>query len=386
MAGKYPQWSELIPMPPLTKDSKIKIGYISTYLYSHTVGNLFIGWLRNHNHHNFEVYSYYLNSRLDSKNQDFRRYSDVFHDLTDNLEATCEQITNDQLHLLVFLDIGMHPVTTQIAGLRLAPVQCLSWGHPITSGLPTIDYFLSSDLMEPENGKEHYSEKLIRLPNLGISYAKPIIPEDRKNRSDFQIANDAIVYLSCQSLFKYLPQYDYIFAAIAQRVPQAKFAFVGSQISDSITEKFPQRLKKAFASFGLNSEEYCLMLPRLNYTDYLNLNLVSDIFLDTFSWSGGNTTLEAIACNLPVVTCPGEFMRGRHSYGILKMLGVTETIAKDEAEYIEIAVRLGLDKQWRQSIIQQITQNHDRLYDDKTCVEALEAFYQRVVQEGQASN
>jgi len=76
-------------------------------------------------------------------------------------------------------------------------------------------------------------------------------------------------------------------------------------------------------------------------------------------------------------------MRGRHSYGILQMLGVTETIATDVAEYIEIAVKLGLDKEWRQSIVQQISQNHDRLYDDKTCVEALESFYQRVVQEAQ---
>jgi predicted O-linked N-acetylglucosamine transferase (SPINDLY family) len=257
----------------------------------------------------------------------------------------------------------------------------LTWGHPITSGIPTIDYFLSSDLIEPENAEEHYSEKLIRLPNLGISYGQPILHETRKTRSDFQLDNDAIVYLSCQSLNKYLPQYDYIFAAIAQRVPQAQFVFVASHISDSITEKFWQRLKKAFARFELNAEQYCLILPRFKYTDYLNLNKVSDIFLDSFIWSGGLTTLKAIDCNLPIVTCPGEFMRGRQSYGILKMLGVTETIAKDEAKYIEIAVKLGLDKEWRLSIVEQIQQNQARIYDDKTCVVALEEFYQRVVHE-----
>jgi predicted O-linked N-acetylglucosamine transferase (SPINDLY family) len=89
--------------------------------------------------------------------------------------------------------------------------------------------------------------------------------------------------------------------------------------------------------------------------------------------------MEAISCNLPIVTCPGEFMRGRHSYAILKMLGVTDTIADNEAEYIEIAVRLGLEREWRDSIIKQMVQRHSYLFDDKTCVEALDTFFSRVV-------
>ena len=109
------------------------------------------------------------------------------------------------------------------------------------------------------------------------------------------------------------------------------------------------------------------------------INLLSDVYLDTFTWSGGNTTLEAIACNLPIVTCPGEFMRGRHSYSFLKMLGVTETIAENEAEYIEIAVKLGLDPAWRRDITQRISQSHDHLFDDKTCVAGLEAFYKQII-------
>ncbi|WP_257237152.1 hypothetical protein [Nostoc sp. 'Peltigera malacea cyanobiont' DB3992] len=121
--------------------------------------------------------------------------------------------------------MGMNPQTLQMAGLRLAPVQCVAWGHPVTTGLPTIDYFLSSELMEPENGQEHYSEKLIRLPNIGVSYPKPYIPPVIKTRSYFQLLDDAVIYLCCQAPFKYLPQYDFIFAEIARRVPQAKFVF-----------------------------------------------------------------------------------------------------------------------------------------------------------------
>ncbi|MEO3706552.1 hypothetical protein [Trichormus azollae] len=110
------------------------------------------------------------------------------------------------------------------------------------------------------------------------------------------------------------------------------------------------------------------------------INLLSYFYLDTFTWSGGNTSLEAISCNLPtIVTCPGEFMRGRHTDSFLKLLGMTYTIAKNEHDYIEIDIKLGLDPDWRKSIVERMSQNHHRLFDDKNCVTALEAFYQEVV-------
>jgi protein O-GlcNAc transferase len=201
-----------------------------------------------------------------------------------------------------------------------------------------------------------------------------------KNRSDFQMRDDAIVYLCCQAPFKYLPQHDFIFAEIARRVPQAQFVFF-PRSSPNLINRFGQRLKRAFAAVGLNSENYCLFLPLQCRYDYLTINLLSDVYLDSWGFSGGNTTLDAVACNLPIVTCPGEFMRGRLSYGILRMLGVTDTIAQNEAEYIDIAVRLGLDSQWRRDISERMKARHDYVFDDKICVQALEDFYQGVVQE-----
>lgn len=322
--------------------------------------------------------SYYIGSKADLTTEYFNYCSDNFYHIYGNLDDLCKQVIADKLHILVFTDIGMDSLTTYIAGLRLAPLQCMTWGHPVTSGLPTIDYFLSSDLMEPQNAQSHYCEKLVRLPNIGICYQKPDVSELTKSRSELNLREDAIIYLCCQSLFKYLPQFDSIFAQITQRVPQAQFAFISHPVA-AITTQFKSRLTRAFAISKLNYEDYCVILPRLERIDYFNLNLLSNVFLDTFSWSGGNTTLEAIACGLPIVTCPGELMRGRHSYGILKMMGITETIAQDEMEYVDIAVRLGVDTNWRQEIVQKIYERHHLLYDDKTCVTALEDFYQRVV-------
>jgi predicted O-linked N-acetylglucosamine transferase (SPINDLY family) len=382
IAANYPQWARPLPMPPLSNRGKIRVGYMSAHFTEHTVAKLTIGWLKNCDKERFEIYSYHIGHQTDLITEQVRACSNSFYHIYDSIESVCQQIIADNLHILVFTDIGMDARTTIIAGLRLAPIQCMTWGHPVTSGLPTIDYFLSSDLMEPENAQAHYCEKLVRLPNISIFYKKPSIPEATKTRSDFHLSENAVIYLSCQSLFKYLPQFDPIFPQIAQRVPQAQFVFIASNTT-SITAQFQSRLRRTFANLGLNSEDYCMFLPKQDWVSYLNLNLVSNIFLDTFSWSGGNTTLEAIACGLPVVTCPGEFMRSRHAYGILKMMGVTETIPQDEAEYIEIAVRLGLDTNWRQDIVRKIYERQSWLYDDRTCVTALESFYKKVVLEHQ---
>ncbi|MBE9208034.1 glycosyl transferase family 1 [Nostoc sp. LEGE 06077] len=374
MAANYPQLIAPLSMPNIQPQQRIRVGYVSNFLHSYS-GTLWLtGWLRYCNHQLFEIYCYYTGNEPDPVTEQFQEYSDVFHHIPHNLPGVYEQIIADNLHILVFPEIGMNPQTMQMAGLRLAPVQCVAWGHPVTTGLPTIDYFLSSELMEPENAQEHYSEKLIRLPNIGVSYPKPYIPPVIKTRSDFQLADDAVIYLCCQAPFKYLPQYDFILAEIARRVPQAKFVFLRGTL-------LQQRLKRAFAGIGLNSEDYCVFLSIPERLDYLMINLLADVYLDTFTWSGGNTTLEAIACNLPVVTCPGEFMRGRHSDSFLKMLGVTDTIAQNEAEYIDIAVKLGLDSTWRNNIAAQMSQRHHLLFDDQACVASLEAFYQQIVEQ-----
>jgi predicted O-linked N-acetylglucosamine transferase (SPINDLY family) len=374
MAANYPDWIEPRVMPPLEQNNKIRIGYVSAYLHCYS-GTLWLtGWLRHHDKENFEIYCYYTGSTPDLITQQFQDYSDVFHHIPHNLEATCEQIITDQLHILVFPEIGMDAPTLQMAALRLAPLQCTAWGHPVTSGLPTVEYFLSSELMEPENAQEHYSETLIRLSNIGVSYPKPYIPPRTKTRADYQLPEDAVLYLCCQAPFKYLPQYDYIFAEIARRIPQARFLFLRGEL-------LQPRLERAFSAVGLKHEEYCLFLTIPERLDYLMINLLSDVYLDTLDWSGGNTSLEAVACHLPIVTCPGEFMRGRHSDSFLKMIGVTDTIAEDEAEYIEIAVKLGLDLAWRREIAEQMKARHDNVFEDKACVAGLEAFYKQVVQE-----
>ncbi len=380
MSANYPQWSQPRPLPPLQPNERIRVGYISHYLCQNTCGRLFMGWLSSYDSTRFEVYCYHLEPIVDSITQYYQNHCDHFRHLIKSFESTCQQIIADQLHILVFLDIGIHAVSVQLASLRLAPIQCVAWAQPLTTGLSTIDAYLSSELMEPEDGSKHYLEKLVRLPNLSIYYEKPTLPKQIQNRSEFNLADQACVYLSCQSLYKYLPQYDDIYPLIALRIPHAQFAFI-ADASVHVTQKFERRLDRAFQAYSLHYKDYCVIEPRQSWIGYINLNRVSDIFLDTIGWSGGNTTLEAVAVGLPIVTCPGELMRSRHAFGILKRLNVLDTVATDLNNYVDIAVGLGSDPVYRQSIVERMIQGHDLLYADQEAVQALYQFYQDQVLE-----
>lgn len=372
MAANYPQWVQVRPISGIKKHQRIRIGYLSYFLCGWSGTILFLNWLKYANTQEFEIYCYHIGNKIDHATQLFASHSTKFYHLPNNLEQVCQQVIDDQIDILIFPEIGMDATTLCIAGLRLAPIQCMAWGQPVTSGLPTIDYFLSSELMEPANGQEHYTESLVRLPGVGISYPTIQVNAVRRNRLFFGLREDAIVYISSQAAYKYLPQHDYIYAEIACQVPHAQFMFLRSGIP-------PERLKKAFASFGLDSQDYCVFSPVLPREDYFDLLSLADIYLDTLDWAGGNTTLDAIATHLPIVTCAGEFMRGRHSYGFLQAIGVTETIANDAQQYIKIAVQLAVDIDWRNSIRESLKLSLDTLFDNPSATQNLEAFFKQAI-------
>jgi predicted O-linked N-acetylglucosamine transferase (SPINDLY family) len=234
--------------------------------------------------------------------------------------------------------------------------------------------------MELPDADHYYTEQLIRLPKLSISYTPVSMQPLQSNRSDYGLRENSILYLCCQSLFKYLPQYDEVFPRIAQGVRDCQFVFISNK-STLVTEQFHKRIEKAFSRFNLDIQDYAIFLPRLDARRYYTLNCLSDIFLDSIGWTGCNSTFEAIACNLPVVTLQGELMRARHSAAILHMMELTETIAKTLNEYIEISKRLGRDSAWRKTISEKVIAKKHLLYDDKECITVLEHFFEKAVKE-----
>ena len=378
MANRYPQWCK--PLARRSKTSqKIRLGFVSGFFHHHSVWKIPLqGWLENIDRSEFELFGYYTGSIRDRQTVRAAKTFDRFEHHHYDLDRWAEKIAGDELDVLIFPEFGMNSMAIKLGCLRLAPVQITSWGHPNTSGLPTIDYYLSSDLMEPENAGEYYSEKLVRLPNLGICYQP--IPIDPKlvSKADLGIKDDEIMYWCCQSLFKYLPQHDDVFPRIAREVKQAKFVFI-ELAGELATNVFRERLATAFEQFELNYRDYCIFLPRLKAESFVGTTAIADVFLDNLGWSGCNTTLESIPHGVPIVTLPGKFMRGRHTSAILNMLGVEATIAKDKTEYIQIAIRLGQDADYRRQIARQIVQNKHKIYGDLAPVRALEDFLFEVV-------
>jgi predicted O-linked N-acetylglucosamine transferase (SPINDLY family) len=145
-----------------------------------------------------------------------------------------------------------------------------------------------------------------------------------------------------------------------------------------VTARFHDRLDRAFARVGLRAADHCVVLPRLAPERFVAAIGQCDVLLDSIGWSGCNSTLESLAHDLPIVTLAGAFMRGRHTAAILEMMGVDETIARSVDDYVAIAVRLGRDAAARDAVRARIAANKPRVYGDRACIAALEAFLDRV--------
>ena len=379
MARRYPQFAQPVDMPPVQQGKPLRIGIVSAFFTNHSNWKTPIrGWIENIDRTRFQVIGYHAGSTSDSNTETARRICDEFVEGLP-FEALARKIRDDALHVLIFPGIGLDHISIKLAALRLAPVQCNSWGHPVTSGMPTIDYFLSSDLMEPDDGQDHYTEQLVRLPNISIHYLPPIYAVPPLTRQDFGLPKDKVLYCCAQSLFKYLPQFDYIFPRIAQQVQDARFVFFSAQKSTALTDLFIQRVARAFEVAGMDASSHLIVMPRMDNAAFQAAARICDVYLDSIEWSGCNTTLEALACHLPVITYRGSTMRGRHTYSFLKMMGLDELIAYDLESYVQLAIRIGQDASMRERIRTEIPPRLLRLYADMKSVRALETFFQNAV-------
>jgi predicted O-linked N-acetylglucosamine transferase (SPINDLY family) len=352
----------------------IRVGIVSGFFRGHSNWKIPIrGWLRELDRRKFRLFGYYTDARVDAHTTEAAALCERFVHGPLRLAQWRAEILADAPHVLIYPEVGMDNVAVQLAAQRLAPVQCNSWGHPDTSGFPTLDYFLSSDLMEPADAQDHYTERLVRLPNLSFHYEPPELGDDAVARTDIGMRPSGIAFWCGQSLYKYLPQYDEVFPRIATAVPGCQFVFIGHHVFE-ITELFRRRLEQAFAARELAAAEHCVFLPRLDERRFGAAIGACDVILDSIGWSGCNSTFESLHHHLPIVTMPGAFMRGRHTTAILRMMGVTETIADTVDAYIATATRLATDASWRAEITARMAANRAAVYRDRACITALEAF------------
>ena len=363
---------------PIARDKdlagrKLRLGFVSTFLRQCTVGSYFKSWITLLDKERFEVFVYYTGHWRDPVTREIEASVDHYAQLTgaQSIEIA-QRVKADRLDALIYPEMGMDGAAYLLGAMRLAPVQCVAWGHPVTTGHKNIDCYLSCAAMEPEDAQEQYAEPLVLLSGVGTCYSMPACPANADRRR-LSLPEDRHLYLCPQSLYKIHPDNDEIFLEILEQDEKATLVFFQGMFA-AVTQGFMERLKLGMSARKLPLQKRVVFLPRMDHDSYLLVNRSCDVMLDTLHWSGGNTSLDALACALPVVTLPGTFMRGRQSYAMLKALALEELIARDKDDYVAIALRLATDSAWRQEIRRRIAQNIDALFGERLPIRELEKF------------
>lgn len=359
---------------------KFKIGFVSRFFHMHTIGEVTVGLIQKLCRKSFEVILFYLPGPEDDLGRLIQKSADKVVMLPSDLESARNLIANEHLDLILYCDIGMDPFTYFLAFARLAPVQCVTWGHPDTTGIPTVDYFLSCDDQEPEDAQNHYTEKLVRLPGLPTYYIAPSVFPPQKTRAHFNLNEHTHYYFCSQAPFKVHPDFDQAIREILLADRKGKVLFARGHNS-SLTHQLLRRFHRTMPDVV----DRIQFLPHQTGQDYLHLLPLCDVILDTTCFSGGNTALKAFSVAAPIVTLPGSFARSRTTYACYKQMGILDCVAKDLADYIRIALRLANEPVWRSTICEQIKKNSHILFENIEVVRAMERFFIEAIERHQGT-
>ncbi len=361
------------------RGERIRVGIVSAHFSDHSVWVAFVrGWVERLDRRRFELHLFHLSAKRDAETELAISLATGFHDGKGGWEHWARFIHGSRMDVLIYPEIGMDPTTAKLASLRLAPVQATSWGQPQTSGLPTMDYYLSAEALEPPDGQAHYTEALERLPGTSCWLPRAVDGGRDARRSELGLPADLLL-LCPGTPFKYAAAHDALLTEIARRVPGGKLVFFRSK-PEALSRRWERRLRAAFERAGLSFERHVVFMPWQDPQAFRAILAAADLYLDTVGFSGFNTALQAVQCGLPVVTREGRFMRGRLASGMLRYIGLDELVAPSDAAYVELAVALASDAGRRQQLRERLRSARERLFEDDAPVRALESFLARVVE------
>jgi predicted O-linked N-acetylglucosamine transferase (SPINDLY family) len=363
---------------PRRRSGKIRIGFISRFFASHSIYSTSVGLIEKLSRETFEVMVLRITpSRDDGATARIRAAADHFLTLDPDIYRARGQIAALELDILFYQDIGMEPISYFLAFARLAPVQCVSFGHPNTTGIPNMDYFVSNDLFEPPEADTHYSEKLVQLRNLPTLayYFRPKVPEIPSTPAAFGLPPDATLYVCPQTLYKFHPDFDPILRGILTRDARGMVVLIAGQF-----QAFTDGLRERFARSMPAQAARIVFLPFMAFDRFMQLLALATVVLDTVHFNGMNSSLQAFAVGTPVVTLPGRFQRGRHTQAMYRKMGILDCIAADSQQYIEIVVRLGTDRAYAARLKGQILSRNHVLFEDARVIEEFERFFIGAIQ------
>jgi predicted O-linked N-acetylglucosamine transferase (SPINDLY family) len=372
-AGLMGTWQEAAGLrrTAIVTRAEIRVGIVSAHIHDHSVWNAIAkGWLQGLDRSRFDLRLFHLGKANDAETALAKTMATHYTYGKSDLVEWSQLILGHQLDVLLYPEIGMDPMTAKLASLRLAPLQAAAWGHPHTTGLPTIDAFLSAEGLEPPGAEAHYTERLVRLPGLGCSLEPAKLAPAAVNLAALGIREGAPLLVCAGTPFKYTPRHDAVLAAIARRLGECQFVFFTPKNADALMQRLRERMQRSFAPAGLDLDAFAVFVPWQSRAQFYGLMAQADVFLDTMGFSGFNTALQAIECGLPVAAWEGRFLRG---------MGMDELVADSDAAYVESVVKLAQDAAWWGAARERMIAARPRLYGDSEPVRALEKFLEGAV-------
>lgn len=361
-----------VPAPAIVADRRRRVAVVSRYFYRHSVWTAIVkGMLRGLDARRFRIDLFHVGDRRDAETDFARACAAGYVPGLMRTDAAVDAVRAAVPDILIYPEIGMDPLSTRLAALRLAPVQAVSWGHPVTSGLPTVDRFLSAAAFEPPDGAAHYTERLVPLPGLGAQVERDAVVAAPVDWAGFGV-DPRRPYFVCPGVpWKYTPAFDAALRAIAARVPDAQFVFFRPDVQAAAAESLRARLAAAFAQAGLATAGRLAFVPWLGRGEFSGLVAHAAACLDGIGFSGFNTALQSLQAGTPVVTRAGRFMRGRLAAGLQAHVGLGEFAADDDAGFVERAAACaapGVDRARRSARIRAAA---ERAFDDAAPMRAL---------------
>jgi protein O-GlcNAc transferase len=265
----------------------------------------------------------------------------------------------------------MDPYTYFLSFSRLAPIQAVSIGHAETSGVPNIDYFLSSELFETPTSSSHYSEQLVRLPSLPGYYFRPEPPAKQYIRNDYGLPETSRLYVYPQSLFKIHPNFDETIGKLLRQDPNGRLVLIEGWNDGHWEKLLCERFSRQFPDVV----GQVIFIPSMAREKFLGLLILADAILDNPYLSGVTSCLEAFGVGAPIVAWPGKSFSGRCVTACYKQMGLTDLIATDEKYFLKLALKLAQDKEFKLQMQTKIKANSHKLFERLESVREIESFF-----------
>ena len=374
----YPQINETHILKDVSK-SKIKIGFISEHLTDHTIGKLYKGIILNLDKNKFdtivfhtqktkkgEIYESFINAE---KNNIIKNYI-----LPKKFKDKQKIISEQGLDILFYPEIGMSFDLYYLSFIRLAKYQITSWGHPETTGNNTVDYFLTSKLIEAQGSEKNFSENLLYSNYVPMYYYTPIVKNVLKK--DELSKNN--IYSCPQTLVKIHPDFDDVLGKILKEDKNAILYFI-KDLNNTFYKKLITRFKKN-KNLDLNRIKF---IDGFSWEGYINHCGRASVLLDPLYFSAGNSFYESMFYGTPTVTKPTKYTKSRLVLGAYNQMeiqdGPVAPIVDKINDYVETAVAIANNKNLYDLKKYYNEKAKEKLYENKSVINDLEKIFIKLV-------